>query len=219
MRLLALMLALGACSHGSSDRGAIGAERGDCRPDKTCDPNLLCLSNLCVRPPPADCQDVAETLASIELGNYAEPETRAPVIAKYKSDCDRLYVTKEEGKCLEPARDAWTAASCVPRMFPAYSGKQSCAEVLKKIETTVQKQNPTIASDPQAKAYFEATMHSVQDSCQQDAWPAELKQCLLEQDLYSGNPTESPCNPKIPPGLQQKLQERIAKAMQDAQPH
>ena len=31
----------------------VGQERGDCRPDRSCDPGLTCLSNLCVRPPTA----------------------------------------------------------------------------------------------------------------------------------------------------------------------
>src|SRR4051812_45288828 len=98
---LALVVAVGlfGCQHNrdvGDDRTqvALGKERADCRADKTCDPGLLCLSNLCVRPPPADCQVVADQLASLDLGNYAEPEERAPVVAKYKGQCETLYVSK-----------------------------------------------------------------------------------------------------------------------------
>jgi hypothetical protein len=198
MHRLLVVVAVVACNRGTSDRGAVGAERGDCRPDKTCDQGLMCLSNLCVRPPPADCQDVAETLASIDLGNYAEPEERAPVIAKYKAECERLYLTKEEGKCLEPARDKWTAAHCVPRMFASYTGATSCADVMRKLGS--------------------GAGSAMKDSCEHDAWPAELKQCLLDSDTPSGNPYDSACAAKIPPGLQQKLQERITAAMQPTPP-
>jgi len=191
MRYLALLLVV-ACNRGSSDRGAVGAERGDCRSDKTCDPGLMCLSNLCVRPPPADCKDVGETLASIDLGNYAEPEERAPIVAKYKAECERFYLTKEEGKCLEPARDKWSAAHCAPRMFASYTGTQSCAEVARKMGSASQ---------------------MMKESCEQDAWPGELKQCLLDSSASSPNPNDTECAAKIPPGLQQKLQERITEAM------
>src|SRR5437660_356176 len=101
---LAVVAAIGllGCQHnersrelGSSDRPSVaGKERADCRPDKTCDPGLLCLSNLCVRPPAADCQLVAEELASLDLGNYAEPEDRAPVVAKHKARCETEHVSK-----------------------------------------------------------------------------------------------------------------------------
>src|SRR4051812_2182289 len=103
---LALLVAVGllGCQHnrdvGDDHPTIAGKERADCRSDKTCDQGLWCLSNLCVRPPAADCQVVADELASIDLGNYAEPEDRAPVVAKYKSQCETLYVSKEEGVCL-----------------------------------------------------------------------------------------------------------------------
>jgi len=94
-----------------------GHERGDCRADKTCEPGLLCLSSLCVRPPPGDCQAVAEQLASIDLGNYAEPETRAPVVARYTAACEAALVSRDEARCVDQARDKVEADHCVPRMF------------------------------------------------------------------------------------------------------
>ncbi len=214
MHRLLVVVAVVACHRGASDRGAVGAERGDCRPDKTCDPGLMCLSNLCVKPPPADCKDVAETLASIDLGNYAEPEERAPVVTKYKAECERLYLTKEEGKCLEPARDKWAAAHCAPRMFPSYIGTTSCADVARKIHSALDKQN---AENPQAKQVRDKMLAAMQESCEQDAWPGDLKQCLLDGDASSPNPNDSACAAKIPPGLQQKLQERLTEAMQQIQ--
>ena len=101
------------------ERPPLGKERADCRPDKSCDPGLMCLSNLCVRPPPADCAAVAEGLASYDLGNYAEPEERAPIVATYKASCEKAHVTKEQGECFEKAADKTAAMMCAPFMFAA----------------------------------------------------------------------------------------------------
>jgi len=67
---------------------------------------------------PADCEVVAEQLTSFELGNYAEPEDRAPVIDKHRSACEHHDVTVDEAECLDKTRDARAAARCVPRLFP-----------------------------------------------------------------------------------------------------
>ena len=103
--LLSLLVAAG-CS-----KRAAGTEGAECYPNATCDAGLICLSNLCVRPPPASCQAVGEQLASIELGNYAEPEARAPVVARYRAACETAMVSREEGQCLDSARDRWSAAA------------------------------------------------------------------------------------------------------------
>ncbi|HSD90206.1 MAG TPA: hypothetical protein VLB44_21895, partial [Kofleriaceae bacterium] len=42
--------------------------------------------------PPGDCAAVAETLASIELGNYADPAVRTPVVAKKRELCTSAHV-------------------------------------------------------------------------------------------------------------------------------
>jgi hypothetical protein len=112
-----LCLAIAGCQGDhTADRLRVGVERSTCRPDRTCDPGLLCLSDLCVRPPPADCDAVAEQLASIDLGNYAEPEDRAPVIARYKAACAAALISREEAQCIDRARDRSSAALCAPRM-------------------------------------------------------------------------------------------------------
>ena len=71
---------------------------------------------------PADCDDVAEQLASYELGNYAEPEQRAPTVEKYHALCKSESVDIDEGACLEKAKTRLAAARCVPRLFPDVVG-------------------------------------------------------------------------------------------------
>jgi hypothetical protein len=193
-----------------------GHERGDCRPEKLCDPGLICLSNLCVRPPAADCQAVANQLASIELGNYAEPEDRAPIVARYQGACEAALVSKEEGQCIDKARDKWSASQCVPRMFPelASSSSGDCATIVAKAKAMMENQAAYL-SDPSMKKWFDLSMKIMQQSCEQDHWPDALKRCMLTND---GSPAAMQgCNQQMPPALQQAMQSRLTKAMQEQQ--
>lgn len=217
-----LGLGLGACSKSGGGSGsnagaapqrpAAGHERGDCRSDKSCDPGLLCLSNLCVRPPPADCQPIADQLASMELGNYAEPEVRAPIVANYKAACDKAYVSKEEGACIAAAHTKQDAATCAPRMFPelASSGTGDCPTVVQKIRSTMMSQVGATL-DPSMQQTYERILKAAQESCVTDAWPDALKKCVL--DAMGGIDAMSQCNAKTPPALQQKIQQRLMQAM------
>jgi hypothetical protein len=196
--------------------GPLGHERGDCRPNKLCDPGLVCLSNLCVRPPPADCQAVADQLASLELGNYAEPEVRAPIVAKYQAACDTALVSKEEAQCLDKARDKWSAGQCVPRMFPelASSATGDCAAIIARTKATMETQAAYL-NNPSTKQWFDLSMQVMQQSCEQDHWPDSLKHCMLAND---GTPAAMQiCNQQMPPELQQAMQLRLTKAMQEMQ--
>lgn len=212
--------ALAACQRDVPAGGVAGKERSDCRPDKTCDTGLLCLSNLCVRPPPADCVAVGETLASMDLGNYAEPEERAPVVAKYRAQCEEVYVSKDEGACLDKAKDKWSAGQCAPRMFPeqASSGTGDCGKVATKIKSAMAQQAATFQNDKQMTKWFETTIRVMQESCEQDRWPDALKKCALAaNDSSGGVDALQGCNQQMPPALQQKLQERMVAAMKGLQ--
>lgn len=213
---LVVIVLAAACSRDS--RGEAGKERGDCRTgDKDkCDTGLLCLSNLCVRPPPADCKIVAETLASMDLGNYAEPEQRAPVVAKYEAACTKAYVSKEEGECLDKAKDKWSAGQCAPRMFPemASTNAGDCKQVVAKVES-VMKSSMEGQDNPQTQQWFGTTLRVMQQSCEQDAWPDSLKKCILMAQSGPGQDAMQGCNQQFPPPLQTKLQERLQTAMQE----
>lgn len=69
---------------------------------------------------PANCDEVAEQLASYELGNYAEPEDRAPVVDRHRAVCKREAVRQDEAACLDNARSKLAAAICVPQLFPDF---------------------------------------------------------------------------------------------------
>ena len=71
---------------------------------------------------PASCDEVAEQLASYELGNYAEPEDRAPVVVRQRAACKREGVSRDDRACLDKAKSRLAAARCVPRLFPDVEG-------------------------------------------------------------------------------------------------
>lgn len=209
-----VILVVAACAR--DDRGSAGKERGACRTGSAsaCDPGLLCLSDVCVRPPPADCASVGETLASFDLGNYAEPEERAPVVAQYKAACEKASVTKDEGACLDKAKDKWSAAQCAPRMFPelASTNRGDCAQVVAKIDAALkasaQQGNPQLAS------WSQTISRVLKESCEQDAWPDAMKKCVLTAEIAQGADAMQACNQQMPPALQTKLQQRLSAAMQ-----
>jgi hypothetical protein len=217
---LAIVAVLGVAAGCRRDRAAVvepGHERGDCRPDRTCDVGLLCLSNLCVRPPPADCQDVGEQLASTDLGNHAEPEDRAPVVARYKAACEAAMLSREEQQCLDRTRDRWSASRCAPRMFPdlAASSTGDCGAIIARVRAAMQKQ-ASYLGDPRMKTWFDRTMAVMQTSCEQDHWPDGLKKCLLAGDGLAA--LNQACRQQTPPELERRLQERLNEAMQNTPP-
>src|SRR5262245_30975163 len=77
-----------------------------------------------------DCDAVAEDMASYELGNYAEPDQRAPVVEKYRDMCKDKSVTDTESKCLVKAKNKLAAARCIPRLFPDIEVQEDCKDDL-----------------------------------------------------------------------------------------
>ncbi len=216
-----------------SSRPPNGKERGDCVAPKaapgqaadpsavgTCDPGLLCLSNVCVRPPPADCQAVADQLASFQLGNYAEPEERAPVVDKYKRACQKAMVSKEQGECIANARSTVAASACAPLMFPDLNtpvlagAGDGCDGVVQVMRAYIEKTMGNL-QDPQTQKMAKAIITAMKDSCEQDGWPAEFKQCIAGAD---DDNALNQCNAGMPPDLQQKLTKRMTDVLQQNTP-
>jgi hypothetical protein len=111
----ALALLLAACaggSSGSAQRAPDGHERGDCYGNGTCNDGLMCLSNVCVRPPPADCAKVAKALDYLTLGNYAPAAERTAFDERVARECQAAMLTKEEGDCILAAKSRQQLAEC-----------------------------------------------------------------------------------------------------------
>jgi hypothetical protein len=137
MRALALallLLSVAACKKHEAGAGggsaADGAERGRCYGNGTCNTGLVCLSDLCVRPPGADCAKVAEKMSYLLLGNYASPEDRATFLSTTKAECDSAMLTKEEGECLLSAPHRNALGRC-----PKVVGVGDCTKIVAHIGT------------------------------------------------------------------------------------
>ncbi|MEO7092937.1 MAG: hypothetical protein ABI175_06785 [Polyangiales bacterium] len=118
---VALALALIAgCGRAAPPEPRPGDERAPCKAG-TCGAGLVCLSDRCVRPPGADCGQVAEALTSLELGNYAPLDERRPKVAAYRAKCESLNLTVDEGRCVIAAKTFEQLRACPkPVMFPTY---------------------------------------------------------------------------------------------------
>ncbi|MBK9032415.1 MAG: hypothetical protein IPL61_14080 [Myxococcales bacterium] len=200
----------GRTSTSGPTTAAAGEERGACRADRTCAEGLMCLSDLCVRPPGADCQVVGAHAASIELGNYAAVEARAPTIAKFVALCEQVHVTKDEGACLVETRDQWSAAQCAPKLYPhVKTSGGDCKAIAGKVRSAIA--SSMGAPDPQIQQMLDKVAGVIEPSCEQDGWPDALKACLRASagtmDGFNA------CEQLTPPALKQKMSERMQQAM------
>lgn len=159
------------------------------------------------RGPLASCDGVAETLASIEVGNYATPEQRAPAIAHHKQACVAAKVTEQEAACLAQAHDTWAAATCVPRMFPKPAENPDCKEVATRVRQAIQVS--AVGSD--ARMMIDKMMPAMEASCLADSWPPQLVQCIVAAKPGDLAALEK-CNAMMPKALQDQLQKRMMAA-------
>lgn len=128
--LVAFTLALAACKESASAPTApVGQERGDCRAGGGCDPGLECRSNLCVRPPPADCARIAEALSYLTLDNYTPREQRDAFLTDTRRQCEAMALSKDDGECLLRARAPSELRDC-----PRPLGVGDCAKIKAHLE-------------------------------------------------------------------------------------
>ena len=160
------------------------------------------------RPPQAECAAVAESLVSLEIGNYAAAADRIALLPAKRALCARHRVSVAEAECLARAADVWSAGSCAPRMFPqAEAG--GCEPVMAKIRATVV---AATRNDPSSAPMVEKALAIVRQSCAEDGWPEPLLRCILAAPGVEIMALSS-CDEHIPPGLKQKLQERMRTMM------
>ncbi len=111
--VLAAALTAGACAKDPSSAVPVaGSERGACYGNGTCDEGLICLSDLCVRPPPADCVQVARKVGYLTLSNYTPKERRAAFESDVVTACEQLHLSRDEGDCILRAKSREQLAGC-----------------------------------------------------------------------------------------------------------
>jgi len=161
---------------------AAGTERGPCKTGNTCDPGLSCLSDLCVRPPPADCGAVAESLASITVGNYAPRDQRDKAVADLRTRCEQAKLTADEGKCILAAKGRFALSKCPRPLLPGLADlardPSGCRAVAAHMEEIGKAQ--LTSADPSMQALLPKLVEVVESSCTDDAWSDEVKGCLIE---------------------------------------
>jgi hypothetical protein len=208
------VVAAAACSHSP----AAGSERGACKDDHACDRGLLCLSDLCVRPPAADCGPVAEALASVKLGNYATPAARAPVIAEVRAACTKQRLSADDARCLTAAKSKFEMSRCpnplLPELVALAKDKGGCASVgarMKEMAAAEMAKNP---GDPTA-AVLPALIEAVVASCTEDGWSDEVKGCLMSLSASDTSAAQK-CIDQMPKDVQAKFMKRIETIVEGA---
>lgn len=83
LRIVLCLAAIAACHRADTADSPGGAER--------------------LSPPRSDCPLIAATLTSLEMGNYAEREVRAPREAELTKRCNAAVLSDAEAECLRSA--------------------------------------------------------------------------------------------------------------------
>lgn len=120
MRTLSIAVAVllaGACAKSRSDdercaEYADGSEKGACYGNGTCDEGLMCLSELCVRPEPADCNAVAQKLGFLTLDNYTPRDERDAFEHDMAVACSDAMLSKTDGECIMRATNRKALETC-----------------------------------------------------------------------------------------------------------
>jgi hypothetical protein len=93
-----------------------GSEKGACYGNGTCNEGLMCLSELCVRPEPADCNAVARQLGYLTLDNYAAQDQRDGFEHDMAVACTDVMLSKTDGECIMRAENRAALQAC-PKPF------------------------------------------------------------------------------------------------------
>jgi hypothetical protein len=82
--------------------------------------------------------------------------------------------------------------------------------VIARIEAAI---TPSMHTDPQLRAQLDRTMDVMRQSCAEDGWPDDLKQCVMSSPPGALQGMQA-CNDKMPKELQAKLTARLMSSMQ-----
>lgn len=164
---LCLAASLAGCKQSTKPSGPpAGQERGDCRPDGACDPGLLCLSNLCVRPPPADCKKVAEQLSFILLDNYTPREQRTAFMDEARRQCEAEHLSADDAECLTRAKTRVELREC-----PVPLGVGDCKKITAHLES--------LETASGVDAYLVTGADRIVSRCKSEAPSLAFEQCVL----------------------------------------
>jgi hypothetical protein len=181
--VLALSMAIVLVLFGCSKKGPeAGSERGPCYGNKTCNEGLICLSDLCVRPPPADCDKVVEKLGFLTLSNYAPRSQRKQLREQLVPLCKNAHLSERDGDCILGAKNKRDLKKC-KIAFLAGDCKRMLDHVRKVIASKDAKLEKMLARQTEAKMLSECERLGVtkaDEACVLGAsTPDQLKSCSL----------------------------------------
>ena len=207
LRVAGLVVGAVALTGCGSKGGGLPGERQACRAPAgdaaVCGPGLVCMSDVCVRPPPADCGQVAEALVSLEVGNSATREERAAKLPAKRELCEAQRISATEGACLAKATSTWAAGDCVPRLFPEAQGS-GCEPVIGKMRSLLAS---AAGGDPSTAPMIDKAIAVMRASCEEDHWPESLRRCILG---LGNDPSDfRACEKATPPELEEKIKARM----------
>lgn len=145
---------------------------------------------------PASCVEVAEHLASLEIGNYAPESVREQQVARDRAACEGARLTDDEGRCVDAAATREAAEACAPQMQLDIG----CARVIDKVRDAAKK---PAGLDPQLDAELARGFAVMQTACNEDGWPRELKACIVKSAAME------PCVKQFPKELRDRLAKRV----------
>lgn len=207
MNRIVIVVVCAALGAACEKRAAEGKERGDCYGNHTCDPGLVCLSDLCVRPPPADCAKVGEKLAGYRLGNYAPRDERDRVVGELTAQCTAAKLSKEEGDCILEANSRLDLARCPRPMLDELAGdKDGCKQVGQRFAA--------LFVDEMGKSGDRATLEkasarladAIAESCMTDGWPDAVKKCVV---MAQGSRDMDDCGDAMPKEMEERVRRRL----------
>jgi hypothetical protein len=178
------------------------------------------------------CARSAEVVASFEVGPQATAEQRSTSVARHQLACERASLTAAEHTCITRATDTWSVRACAPRMFePSATGgtggapttavagagaDASCDEVIARTRAAIVATMPAETSGNGTKM-LDRMMGVMTTACSADGWPNALKRCVVAT-TPGDMPALQACNDQMPQDLQQKLADRMRRAMNETEP-
>ncbi|MCA9674112.1 MAG: hypothetical protein KC464_03640, partial [Myxococcales bacterium] len=211
--VLACVLLVACNKAGGDGATGQGKERGACYGNGTCDDGLQCMSEVCVRPPPADCAPVAEKLASYRLGNYAPRDERAKVVGELTAQCQAAKLTVDEGACIVKAQSRYDVAKCPRPLLEELVADGDGCQVAAATVTRVLLQELGQGGDPaRVEALRPKLEAALADSCVSDLWPEEAKRCITGA---TSSRDMSRCEKVFPRDLGDRIGQRIKPLLEE----
>jgi hypothetical protein len=155
-------------------------------------------------PVEATCALVAAAMASLEVGDHADADARAPLETRYADLCRSTRLDAEERACILEAHDRDAAMYCAPRMFPGARVDLVDPSECKAIMTGIRRRMRLPAP---AGLGWEIRLAALEASCRADRWPHSFGECARSMYLPM---RPLPCLHVAPPMLERRLAARLA---------